>query len=210
MSTTSACTSVASAIASLSPRSSRARMGLLFGLRTSTHLGALPAQSRTGLGATGCFNSAQRGWWNQNSRVELLEKFDLRDKNEVVDRRCVGDEASGCDGISAILPFKTSFATGSADAPCHLATVRWKEPLASRSDSQRTSRASRTRNTRDNATRTGGQCPLSWRLLVKRESPVASDYPISMATRRSLCHGSATVETPGRCTVSKSHLKSKE
>jgi hypothetical protein len=49
----SACNSLARAIASLSPKSSCARMRLVFGLRTSTQLGALPAQSRTGFGATG-------------------------------------------------------------------------------------------------------------------------------------------------------------
>lgn len=42
------------------------QMRLLLGLRTSTHLGAFPAQSRTGFGE-GVFQLCQHGRWNQNS-----------------------------------------------------------------------------------------------------------------------------------------------
>jgi len=39
--------------------------------------------------------------WNQNSRVKLLEEVDLRDQNEVVDRRCVSNDSHFGSRLSA-------------------------------------------------------------------------------------------------------------
>lgn len=59
---------------------------LHLGLRTSTHAGALTAQSCTGFGASGCLEFCQHSGRNKNSRVRLLEEINASDQDEVVDR----------------------------------------------------------------------------------------------------------------------------